>query len=47
MALAFAGGSKVIILDEPTTHLDMYHKAYILKLLQKLVKERSVLEEEY
>jgi len=29
----------VIILDEPTIHLDMYHKAYILKLLQILVKE--------
>ncbi|MDX1278973.1 ABC transporter ATP-binding protein, partial [Oceanihabitans sediminis] len=36
---ALAQDTDLIILDEPTTHLDMYHKAYILKLLQKLVKE--------
>jgi len=36
---ALAQDTAVIILDEPTTHLDMYHKAYILKLLQRLVKE--------
>ena len=34
-------GNTIYILDEPTTHLDMYHKAYILKLLQKLVKETN------
>ena len=39
IARALAQDTAVIILDEPTTHLDMYHKAYILKLLQKLVKE--------
>ncbi|RIA10107.1 iron complex transport system ATP-binding protein [Flavobacteriaceae bacterium MAR_2010_72] len=39
IARALAQDTDVIILDEPTTHLDMYHKAYILKLLQKLVKE--------
>lgn len=39
IARALAQDTKVIILDEPTTHLDMYHKAYILKLLQKLTKE--------
>lgn len=36
---ALAQDTDLIILDEPTTHLDMYHKAYILKLLQKLAKE--------
>ena len=36
---ALAQDTNLIILDEPTTHLDMYHKAYILKLLQKLTKE--------
>ncbi|MEN3324344.1 ABC transporter ATP-binding protein [Mariniflexile soesokkakense] len=36
---ALAQDTNLIILDEPTTHLDMYHKAYILKLLQKLAKE--------
>lgn len=36
---ALTQDTDLIILDEPTTHLDMYHKAYILKLLQKLTKE--------
>ena len=39
IARALAQDTDVIVLDEPTTHLDMYHKAYILKLLQKLTKE--------
>ena len=39
IARAIAQDTDLIILDEPTTHLDMYHKAYILKLLQKLTKE--------
>lgn len=41
IARALAQDTDVIILDEPTTHLDMYHKAYILKLLQKLAKETN------
>jgi len=36
---ALAQDTDLIILDEPTTHLDMYHKAYILKLLKELAKE--------
>ncbi|WP_299781397.1 ABC transporter ATP-binding protein [uncultured Formosa sp.] len=39
IARALAQDTDLIILDEPTTHLDMYHKAYILKLLQKLAKK--------
>ncbi|MFT5216896.1 MAG: iron complex transport system ATP-binding protein [Glaciecola sp.] len=39
IARALAQDTDLIILDEPTTHLDMYHKVYILKLLQKLTKE--------
>ncbi len=39
IARALAQDTDLIILDEPTTHLDMYHKAFILKLLQKLAKE--------
>lgn len=39
IARALAQDTDIIILDEPTTHLDMYHKAYILKLLKKLTKE--------
>lgn len=38
IARALAQDTNLIILDEPTTHLDMYHKAYILRLLQKLAK---------
>lgn len=41
IARALAQETALIILDEPTTHLDMYHKAYILKLLQKLTKETN------
>jgi len=36
---ALVQDTALIILDEPTTHLDMYHKAYVLKLLQKLTKD--------
>jgi len=39
IARALAQDTEIIVLDEPTTHLDMYHKAYILKLLQQLTKE--------
>ena len=39
IARALAQDTNLIILDEPTTHLDMYHKAYILRLLQKLAKD--------
>lgn len=39
IARALAQDTDIIILDEPTTHLDMYHKAYILKLLQTLAKD--------
>ena len=39
LARALAQDTNIIILDEPTTHLDLYHKVYILKLLQRLSKE--------
>lgn len=41
IARALAQDTELIILDEPTTHLDMYHKAYILKLLQNITKETN------
>ncbi|PWH83149.1 ABC transporter ATP-binding protein [Algibacter marinivivus] len=41
IARALAQDTDLIILDEPTTHLDMYHKTYILKLLQRLAKETN------
>ncbi len=39
IARALAQNTPIIILDEPTTHLDLYHRAYILKLLKKLASE--------
>lgn len=39
IARALAQDTSLIILDEPTTHLDIYHKAYILKLLKKIAHE--------
>nr|WP_103864863.1 ABC transporter ATP-binding protein [Aquimarina sp. I32.4] len=39
IARAIAQDTPFIILDEPTTHLDIYHKAYILKLLKRLAFE--------
>ncbi len=35
----FPQDTPLILLDEPTTHLDIYHRAYILKLLKRLTKE--------
>ncbi len=39
IARAIAQDTPLIILDEPTTHLDIYHKAYIFKLLQRLAHQ--------
>ena len=36
IARAIAQDTDIIILDEPTTHLDIYHKAKILKLLKHI-----------
>ena len=36
IARAIAQDTNLILLDEPTTHLDMYHRASILKLLKSL-----------
>ncbi len=41
IARALAQDTPLIILDEPTTHLDMYHQAYVLKLLKKLTAETN------
>ena len=41
VARALAQDTSIIILDEPTTHLDLVHKATLLKLLQKLTHETS------
>lgn len=36
IARALAQDTPLMILDEPTSHLDMYHKAQVLKLLKEL-----------
>lgn len=41
LARAIAQQTQLIILDEPTTHLDMYHKIYILKLLKSICKRNN------
>lgn len=38
---ALAQDTDMIILDEPTTHLDMYHKAYVLTLLKTLAEDTN------
>lgn len=39
IARALAQDTEIIMLDEPTTHLDLYHKVQILKLLRRIAKE--------
>ncbi|MEO0571749.1 MAG: ABC transporter ATP-binding protein [Bacteroidota bacterium] len=41
IAKAMAQDTSIILLDEPTTHLDLYHKIQIFKLLQKLAHEHQ------
>jgi len=41
IARALAQDTPIILLDEPTTHLDLYHKVQILKLLKQIAQERK------
>ncbi len=41
IARALAQDTDLIILDEPTTHLDLFHKVSVFKLLQKLAHETN------
>ena len=41
IARAMAQDTPIILLDEPTTHLDLYHKVQIFKLLKQLVKQHQ------
>ncbi len=45
VARAMAQDTSIILLDEPTTHLDLYHKVQILKMLQELAhnKHKTIL----
>lgn len=41
IARALAQDTPIIILDEPTTHLDLYHRAAVLKLLKRLTLDMN------
>ncbi|MEM9078860.1 MAG: ABC transporter ATP-binding protein [Bacteroidota bacterium] len=41
IARAMAQDTPLILLDEPTTHLDLHHKVQILKLLQQLAHNQQ------
>jgi iron complex transport system ATP-binding protein len=41
IARALAQDTPIIILDEPTTHLDLPHKVSLLRLLKKLASEQN------
>ncbi|MCA0348948.1 MAG: ABC transporter ATP-binding protein [Bacteroidetes bacterium] len=41
IARALAQDTSIIILDEPTTHLDLLHKVSVFKLLKKLSQETN------
>ena len=42
IAMALAQKTKVLLLDEPTTYLDMYHQIEILELVKKLNEEFGI-----
>ncbi|WP_371736624.1 hypothetical protein [Cellulophaga sp. HaHaR_3_176] len=41
IARALAQDTKLILLDEPTSHLDLYHKVQILKLLKTIAHKTN------
>tara|TARA_B100000949_G_C14288429_1_gene455748 strand:+ start:2643 stop:3422 length:780 start_codon:yes stop_codon:yes gene_type:complete len=41
VARAMAQDTSLILLDEPTTHLDLFHKVQILKMLQALAHDQQ------
>ena len=41
IARALAQDTPLIVLDEPTTHLDLYHRASVVTLLKRLTQEKN------
>jgi len=42
LARALAQGAEVLLLDEPTTHLDLHYQALLLNLIRRLVSEKNL-----
>ncbi len=42
LARALAQSTPVLLLDEPTSHLDLQHQTHILSLVKKLTKEKQL-----
>lgn len=42
LARALAQGSSTLLLDEPTTHLDLHYQSMLLSLLRQLVRENGL-----
>lgn len=43
MAIAFIGGSKVILLDEPTSGMDAYARRLLWDMIKKYKENRLIL----
>jgi iron complex transport system ATP-binding protein len=42
LAMAFAAHPRIILLDEATAHLDLHHRAGIMRLLREMNREKNI-----